>query len=76
MYVYAFYLQVVAHRGVTLSPSYQPMGLTGSEYWTYFLPQRVGGKYEAEKIEASTLPISAKAACKLGMVDKVKNAFS
>ena len=33
---------VWTHRNVILNPHYKSMGLYGSEYWTYFLPKRVG----------------------------------
>lgn len=33
---------VWAHGDVVLNPHYRTMGLTGSEYWTYFLPRKCG----------------------------------
>jgi putative two-component system hydrogenase maturation factor HypX/HoxX len=45
-------------------------GLYGSEYWTYLLPKRVGHAL-ATQITDERLPISAKKAWRIGMVDKV-----
>ena len=33
---------VISRPSLVINPSYKPMHLHGSEYWTYFLPQRVG----------------------------------
>jgi putative two-component system hydrogenase maturation factor HypX/HoxX len=38
---------VWAHDDSVLNPHYKTMGLHGSEYWTYFLPHRVGDKVHA-----------------------------
>ena len=33
---------VISRPSLVINPSYKPMHLHGSEYWTYFLPERVG----------------------------------
>jgi len=59
-------------EGVILNPHYKNMGqLFGSEYWTYLLPKRVGEKMAAVLTEEQRLPISAKKAWQMGLVDKV-----
>lgn len=63
--------QVFVRDGVVFNPHYKNMGeLYGSEYWTYLLPKRVGQAVATELTE-QRLPISAKRAWRLGMVDKV-----
>ncbi|MCX7096420.1 MAG: enoyl-CoA hydratase-related protein [Methylococcales bacterium] len=63
--------QVIARDGVIFNPHYKNMGeLYGSEYWTYLLPKRVGQKM-ATTLTEQRLPISAKKAWRLGMIDKV-----
>ena len=32
---------VLSNREIILNPAYSGMGLYGSEYWTYFFPERV-----------------------------------
>ena len=44
------------------------MELTGSEYWTYFLPKRVG-RDAATELTGATRPITANQAHAIGMVD-------
>jgi len=62
--------RVLAREGVVLNPHYKGMGnLYGSEYWTYLLPARVGGR-RAEAITENRLPIGARAAVALGLVDE------
>ncbi|KAL3831406.1 hypothetical protein ACJMK2_023157 [Sinanodonta woodiana] len=61
---------VVSHPGVLLTPSYSSMHLHGSEYWTYFLPQRVGEK-EAIRLTQCEDPLVAEEACKIGLVDYI-----
>ncbi|KAK3101449.1 hypothetical protein FSP39_003668 [Pinctada imbricata] len=61
---------VVTHPGVLLTPSYNAMGLFGSEYWTYFLPERVG-ESTAHKLVSDTSPLLATTAQELGLVDYV-----
>lgn len=59
-------------EGVILNPHYKNMGeLFGSEYWTYLLPKRVGEKMANDLTDEQRLPISAKKAWRIGMVDKV-----
>lgn len=59
---------------VVLNPHYRNMGnLYGSEYWTYLLPRRLGAA-GAERLMAGRLPLSARAALDLGLVDAVLEA--
>ncbi len=63
--------QVIAREGVILNPHYKNMGnLYGSEYWTYLLPKRVGVE-RAEILTENRLPISARRAAKIGLIDRV-----
>jgi putative two-component system hydrogenase maturation factor HypX/HoxX len=63
--------KVFVRDGVIFNPHYKNMGgLYGSEYWTYLLPKRVGQTMATELTE-QRLPISAKKAWRLGLVDKV-----
>jgi putative two-component system hydrogenase maturation factor HypX/HoxX len=63
--------KVWARNGVVFNPHYQNMGgLYGSEYWTYLLPKRVGAE-AAERLTSSCLPLSAKHAWQLGMIDQL-----
>jgi putative two-component system protein, hydrogenase maturation factor HypX/HoxX len=63
--------QVYAREGVIFNPHYKNMGeLYGSEYWTYLLPKRVGQEMAA-RLTDERLPISAKKAWRIGMIDKV-----
>ncbi|MBS4050010.1 MAG: hydrogenase maturation protein [Methylomonas sp.] len=63
--------KVVARDGVIFNPHYKNMGeLYGSEYWTYLLPKRIG-QTAATQLTEQRLPISAKKAWQLGLVDKV-----
>lgn len=61
---------VVAHPGVVLNPSYKAMKLSGSEYWTYSLPKRVGNE-RAEELTNSTNPVSARQAIEMGLIDQI-----
>ncbi|XP_045163235.2 hydrogenase maturation factor HoxX-like [Mercenaria mercenaria] len=61
---------VVSHPGVLLTPSYKTMNLHGSEYWTYFLPQRVGEE-TAQNLVQDTTPMSATTAQNIGLLDHV-----
>jgi putative two-component system hydrogenase maturation factor HypX/HoxX len=61
---------VWARDGVVLNPHYQTMGLYGSEYWTYLLPKRVG-QHLAHELTTGCMPILAKAAKAIGMVDQI-----
>ncbi len=63
--------QVYAREGVIFNPHYKNMGeLYGSEYWTYLLPKRVGMEM-ATNLTEQRLPVSAKKAWRIGLVDKV-----
>jgi putative two-component system protein, hydrogenase maturation factor HypX/HoxX len=60
-----------AHGGVVQNPHYKNMGnLYGSEYWTYLLPRRVGPE-RARAIIQGRLPLGARQAQALGLVDAV-----
>ena len=60
---------VLARDGVILNPHYKGMGnLYGSEYWTYLLPRRVGAA-AARAITQGRLPVSAREAAGLGLID-------
>ena len=61
---------VVIRNGVILNPHYKTLGLHGSEYWTYLLPKRVGVQ-KAHEIMDNCLPIGAKRAKNIGLVDVV-----
>lgn len=41
--------EVIVRQGVTLNPHFKGIGLSGSAYWTYLLPKRVGRR-RAEQI--------------------------
>ena len=63
--------RVFAREGIIFNPHYKNMGeLYGSEYWTYLLPKRVGQEVAASLTE-QRLPISAKKAWRIGLIDKV-----
>ncbi|OZM77605.1 hydrogenase maturation protein [Pseudonocardia sp. MH-G8] len=62
--------QVLLRDGAVLNPHYRTMGLTGSEYWTYVLPRRVGAA-QAERITGECLPIGAAEALAIGLADAV-----
>jgi len=64
---------VVAKDGVVLNPHYKTLGLSGSEYHSYTLPKRVGSQ-RAQELLNDCLPISAKMAFEIGMVDKLYKA--
>lgn len=62
---------VWAHGGVVQNPHYKNMGnLHGSEYWTYLLPQRLGAE-GARTLMQQRLPLGAREARSLGLVDAV-----
>ena len=63
---------VIARNGVILNPHYKTLGLHGSEYWTYLLPKRVGEK-KAHELMENCLPLGAKRAKNIGLVDYVFN---
>lgn len=62
--------QVLVRAGVVLNPHYRTMGLSGSEYWTYTLPRRVGAA-EALRLTGECLPIGAAEAASTGLTDAV-----
>ena len=62
--------EVWCRSGAVLNPHYRLMGLYGSEYWTHTLPRRVGPAV-AERLMEEALPVSAAAALRLGLVDRV-----
>ncbi|WP_047249848.1 hydrogenase maturation protein [Chromobacterium subtsugae] len=61
---------VLARQGVVFNPHYQTMGLYGSEYWTYTLPRAVGAE-TAAKLCNDCLPLGARQAWRLGMVQDI-----
>ncbi|MFD1659229.1 enoyl-CoA hydratase-related protein [Streptomyces caeni] len=62
--------EVWCRAGCVLNPHYRLMGLYGSEYWTYTLPRRVGAA-TAGRLMREALPMSARSALGLGLVDRV-----
>jgi len=62
--------EVCARPGVVLNPHYKGMELFGSEYWTYLFPRRVGEERAMELTE-TCLPISARQAKAIGLIDHV-----
>jgi putative two-component system hydrogenase maturation factor HypX/HoxX len=62
--------EVLVRAGAVLNPHYRTMGLTGSEYWTYTLPRRVGAA-EAQRLTSQCLPIGAIEAASVGLADAV-----
>jgi putative two-component system protein, hydrogenase maturation factor HypX/HoxX len=62
--------EVLVRSGAVLNPHYRTMGLTGSEYWTYVLPRRVGPT-EAHRLTGRCLPIGAAEAAATGLADAV-----
>ncbi|MHB9863988.1 enoyl-CoA hydratase-related protein [Streptomyces sp. YIM S03343] len=62
--------EVWLRSGAVLNPHYRLMGLYGSEYWTYTLPRRTGAAV-AERLTGDALPVSAAAALRLGLADRV-----
>ena len=52
--------RVYARDGVVLNPHYRSMGdLSGSEYWTYTLPRRIG-QTKAMELTQSCQPIGTR----------------
>lgn len=63
--------EVWARAAVILNPHYKNMGnLYGSEYWTYTLPRRVK-RGDPRAVMGHRLPISAREAQSVGLVDAV-----
>jgi putative two-component system protein, hydrogenase maturation factor HypX/HoxX len=62
--------RVIASEDVVLNPYYQHMGgLYGSEYWTYLLPRRVGQEMAARLTGSPFVPIGARQALRIGLLD-------
>ena len=60
---------VWAREGVVMNPHYKNMGnLFGSEYWSYLLPRRVG-EAAGRQIMADRLPLLARKAAAIGLID-------
>jgi putative two-component system protein, hydrogenase maturation factor HypX/HoxX len=62
--------RVLLRDGAVLNPHYRRMGLYGSEYWTYLLPQRIG-EYQSRRLTEQGLPVSSQEAAAIGLVDEV-----
>ncbi|WP_306205967.1 hydrogenase maturation protein [Actinoplanes sp. RD1] len=60
---------VAARDGIVLNPYYD-MGLYGSELHTFTLPRRVGAE-TAQRLVDERLPVSARQALSLGLVDEL-----
>ncbi len=58
------------HKNVIFNPHYKLMNLNGSEYHSEFLINRIGSS-NANKLMDLALPISAKWALNLGMIDDI-----
>jgi len=64
--------EVVARDGIVLNPHYKNMGnLYGSEYWTCLLPRRLGEE-GARGLMETRMPISARQAASIGLIDAVR----
>ncbi|MFC5665246.1 hydrogenase maturation protein [Kitasatospora misakiensis] len=63
--------EVWCRASAVLNPHYRLMGLYGSEYWTYSLPRRVGAA-QAERLTTAALPVGAREAAALGLVDRAR----
>ena len=63
--------RVWAHSGVVVNPHYRTMGLHGSEYWTHFLPERVGSMEAALRITEGKQAYTAQKALEMNLIDKV-----
>ncbi|MBU1927506.1 hydrogenase maturation protein [bacterium] len=61
---------VVACANAVVNPHYKTLGLSGSEYHTYTLPKRVG-ENKAEELLKSCLPLNARKAKEIGMIDEI-----
>ena len=62
---------VWSHEQIVLNPHYKDMGnLYGSEFWTYLLP-RTCGVERSRRIMESRLPMGAREAVELGVVDEI-----
>ncbi|MEU2625639.1 hydrogenase maturation protein [Kitasatospora sp. NPDC007106] len=63
--------EVWCRASAVLNPHYRLMGLYGSEYWTYTLPRRVGEE-TAHRLTTAALPVGAREAEAVGLVDRVR----
>lgn len=61
--------KVYGRRGIVLNPHYKRMGLSGSEYWTYSLPKRVGSQ-KARKLTDICMPMGTQVAQQIGLIDQ------
>jgi len=61
---------VAMGKKAVLNPHYKTLGLSGSEYHSYTLPKRVG-ELQAKKLLEECLPVGAKQAKNIGLVDEV-----
>ncbi|MFI8219252.1 enoyl-CoA hydratase-related protein [Streptomyces sp. NPDC085932] len=62
--------EVWCRAGGVLNPHHRNLGLYGSQFWTYSLPRRVGAE-TAERLTSEARPVSAAAAERLGLVDRL-----
>ncbi len=63
--------RVMARDGILLNLNYRGLGgFPGSEYWTYTLPKRVGAE-QARRLTEECLPMTARSARSIGIVDEV-----
>lgn len=60
--------KVMTRNGIVLNPHTKNMGLYGSEYWTYLLPQRIGYK-KALRFTEDCLPWGVQVAYEVGLID-------
>ena len=58
-----------------MTPTYKSMCLHGSEYWTYFLPRRVGEATALRLVENDTT-LSAQTAQHIGLIDEIIGRYS
>ena len=60
--------KILARNGIVLNPHTKNMGLYGSEYWTFLLPQRIGHK-KALRFTEDCLPWGVDVAKEIGLID-------
>jgi putative two-component system protein, hydrogenase maturation factor HypX/HoxX len=60
--------KVLARDGIVLNPHTRNMGLFGSEYWTYLLPNRIGIS-KANRFTEECLPWGVAVAKEIGLID-------
>jgi len=61
---------VLGSDSAVLNPHYKTLGLSGSEYHSYTLPKRVGSERSMQLLD-ECLPLDAKQAKEIGMIDEV-----